>query len=786
MRAILLAAFLACLASSFARGGGSEEPQSQLDTFHGERSAISAALFAQTTAEDVIVVHNKTNQLLLIHGKTKALLKRICLLPELSDELIAEEHAGLLEKRADLEHPKTPAEGLSPAPITFEPTSPPDLLSLLEREHKELAVERDYVVVRERKIRVEYVPILGVMDRSAASGEETDLPRLPLCMVVFYVEEVAKILSNKMRARREITRRRLEVAFKEKCKQAHNSYADIVMDVWRWPGVRGVYKLRAIGEYMYLSKITVEPHITDAPKSISRLLSICMYVGTAVLFLSAAFVPAARLAAKKAEKPHSAILVASESRMRNVFEGTMHRKAVSILVLSAGDPAYIEKLRAISRGASSLEHPNVLHILHEEISSGFTHLAFEKCSMTLSQFIRSSGANRSALVPEEGGDIVKLMREVVMAVCHIHDRGYVHLNITPDTVYIKMRGARPMAVLAGLESTCELFSADAEAPAEEGEREYRATGWESPGYIRSVLGKETKRNKDHDFYSLGCILHFMARHTHPFENFIRANLKKHTSGEEADDYEGLIRQARETPIGNRSYFFGCVNGRKKWAGKKFVDRKQWFPSTDGGSWREKGGQTKVGGPAAQRAMLYELDDLVAHLVSMETREHAGGQSWSPSIDKGDLLRKHVFFWSAKEKFEFLAHLSDCDIESSSSYSIDESALFKEKEGGWPGWEETIPPALMDELTTNGKRGRYRCSSLGSLYRLFRNGGRHFYGLEQGIRKDFFGDSLCGYVSYFHSLFPFLSLFSFYTVFLERKPDALEKVLDEASNVRIRQ
>ncbi|KAI5180513.1 hypothetical protein NEOKW01_0817 [Nematocida sp. AWRm80] len=124
------------------------------------------------------------------------------------------------------------------------------------------------------------------------------------------------------------------------------------------------------------------------------------------------------------------------------------------------------------------------------------------------------------------------------------------------------------------------------------------------------------------------------------------------------------------------------------------------------------------------------------------------------------INNHPVFWSHKEIFEFIAHLSDYIFDHPQELVIESSNILKNAFIDQSNWDVYIETDLYSCLVRNGKY-YYNTTAIRDLFRLIRNNGRHFQSIPENIRHKYFNNEIDNYTKYFLSRFPYLILLGYY-------------------------
>ncbi|XP_061355029.1 serine/threonine-protein kinase/endoribonuclease IRE1a-like [Gastrolobium bilobum] len=228
--------------------------------------------------------------------------------------------------------------------------------------------------------------------------------------------------------------------------------------------------------------------------------------------------------------------IAKGSNGTIVLEGIYEGRAVAVkrLVKAHNDIAYKE----IQNLIVSDRHPNIVRWHGVEYDQDFVYLALERCTCNLDDLIqmysdisenpvfRKDLAFRSRIKVqiETGKDniqylwkpngypsplLLKLMRDVVSGVVHLHELGIIHRDLKPQNVLIiKERSLCAKLSDMGISKRLLQDMSSLGHNATGG----GSSGWQAPEQL--VQGRQTRAV---DLFSLGCVLFFcMTGGRHPF------------------------------------------------------------------------------------------------------------------------------------------------------------------------------------------------------------------------------------------------------------------------------
>ncbi|XP_073112844.1 serine/threonine-protein kinase/endoribonuclease IRE1-like [Elaeis guineensis] len=224
-----------------------------------------------------------------------------------------------------------------------------------------------------------------------------------------------------------------------------------------------------------------------------------------------------------------------------VFEGVYDGRPVAVkrLLLAHHDVAFKE----IQNLIASDRHPNIVRWYGVEQDLDFVYISLERCACSLSDLIQAysdssptlSESQTSNSVTEhkvqlnywkssekdvelwkENGlpssQLLKLMRDVVSGLAHLHELGIIHRDLKPQNVLISTDRSlnaklSDMGISKRLLEDMSSLSHHATG--------YGSSGWQAPEQL--LHGRQTRAV---DLFSLGCILFYcITKGKHPFGNY---------------------------------------------------------------------------------------------------------------------------------------------------------------------------------------------------------------------------------------------------------------------------
>ncbi len=199
---------------------------------------------------------------------------------------------------------------------------------------------------------------------------------------------------------------------------------------------------------------------------------------------------------------------------------------VALKVLSpemAARPAMRERLRREAEHGKKLRHENIVRFIECDESDGTYFLAMEYVQgMNLHEYVERRGPLPSDLAQY-------LLRQIVAALDHIHQLGFLHRDIKPSNILLTRKQGKPLAKLADLGLILETS-----------DEEFRLTREGHTVGTVDYLAPEQARASDltdirSDIYSLGCTLYHMLTGAAPFaKGNLTERLSKHAEVEAPD------------------------------------------------------------------------------------------------------------------------------------------------------------------------------------------------------------------------------------------------------------
>ncbi|CAO2817479.1 unnamed protein product [Amaranthus hypochondriacus] len=244
--------------------------------------------------------------------------------------------------------------------------------------------------------------------------------------------------------------------------------------------------------------------------------------------------------------------IAKGSNGTVVLEGTYDGRSVAVkrLVRTHHDVA----LKEIQNLVASDQHPNIVRFYGVEFDTDFVYLSLERCLCSLNDLIYISSQSSQKAASTKDGDIssvtvytaqilgkigtekdldlwktngypspqlLKVMRDIVSGVAHLHELSFIHRDLKPQNVLIikdKVFCAKlsDMGISKRLIGDMSSLTQHATGAG--------SSGWRAPEQI--LNGRQTRAV---DLFSLGCVLFFcMTGGKHPFGDIFErdANIVK--------------------------------------------------------------------------------------------------------------------------------------------------------------------------------------------------------------------------------------------------------------------
>ncbi|KAF8759234.1 hypothetical protein HU200_010264 [Digitaria exilis] len=225
-----------------------------------------------------------------------------------------------------------------------------------------------------------------------------------------------------------------------------------------------------------------------------------------------------------------------------VFEGSYDGRQVAVkrLLRSHNDIAEKETQNLII----SDRDPNIVRLYGCEHDSDFVYISLERCHCSLADLIQkhSSISSRGSIDNEvsisikskisnvKGVDaelwtqdglpssqLLKLMRDVVAGLVHLHNLGIIHRDLKPQNVLISAEG--PIRAKLSDMGISKRLQDDMTSVSHHGTG-IGSSGWQAPEQLRH--GRQTRAM---DLFSLGCLIFYcITRGKHPFGEYYERDM----------------------------------------------------------------------------------------------------------------------------------------------------------------------------------------------------------------------------------------------------------------------
>ncbi|XP_040381724.1 serine/threonine-protein kinase/endoribonuclease IRE1 isoform X2 [Oryza brachyantha] len=204
-----------------------------------------------------------------------------------------------------------------------------------------------------------------------------------------------------------------------------------------------------------------------------------------------------------------------------VFEGSYGGREVAVkrLLCSHNDIASKE----IENLIASDQDPNIVRMYGFEQDNDFVYIALERCCCSLAELIQQhslpSFSNTKGLDIElwrwdglPSAQLLKLMRDVVAGMVHLHSLGIIHRDLKPQNVLISKE--RPLRAKLSDMGISKRLQEDMTSLSHHGTG-FGSSGWQAPEQLRH--GRQTRAV---DLFSLGCLIFYcITKGKHPFGEY---------------------------------------------------------------------------------------------------------------------------------------------------------------------------------------------------------------------------------------------------------------------------
>ncbi|XP_002979501.2 serine/threonine-protein kinase/endoribonuclease IRE1a [Selaginella moellendorffii] len=228
----------------------------------------------------------------------------------------------------------------------------------------------------------------------------------------------------------------------------------------------------------------------------------------------------------------SKIVIGYGSHGTRILEGKLDQRQVAVKSILSG--FYHKASKEIAALIELDTHPNVVRYYSMEQDNDFVYIALERCSFNLETFIlvHAAGAdNRTEVNEFEEKELqeilqqkltlwdrsclpspllMRLMRDVLEGLVHLHKLGYVHRDLKPQNVLILRSGTFLSAKISDMGISKRLN--DGASGIDKLTTGMGSSGWQAPEQIQGE-----RQTRAVDMFSVGCLLYFcITGGQHPF------------------------------------------------------------------------------------------------------------------------------------------------------------------------------------------------------------------------------------------------------------------------------
>ncbi|KAJ0456461.1 putative protein kinase IRE1 family [Helianthus annuus] len=203
--------------------------------------------------------------------------------------------------------------------------------------------------------------------------------------------------------------------------------------------------------------------------------------------------------------------IAKGSNGTVVFEGIYEgRKVAAKRLVKAHHDVAIQEIQNL---IASDQHSNIVRWYGYEYDQDFVYLSLERCDCNIYDLILNKMYSESFQLHRPNGypssDLLKLLRDIVAGLVHLHDLGIIHRDLKPRNVLI-VKGTSLCGKLADMGISRRLVEdMTSLGPHAQGSG---SSGWQAPEQL--CHGRQTRAV---DLFSLGCVIFFcMTGGRHPF------------------------------------------------------------------------------------------------------------------------------------------------------------------------------------------------------------------------------------------------------------------------------
>lgn len=209
-----------------------------------------------------------------------------------------------------------------------------------------------------------------------------------------------------------------------------------------------------------------------------------------------------------------------------VFEGSYDGREVAVkrLLRSHTDIAQKE----IQNLIASDRDPNIVRLYGCDQDDNFVYISLERCRCSLADLIQQhidpsfSDVERIdvELWRQDGlpsAQLLKLMRDVVAGIVHLHSLGIIHRDLKPQNVLISKEG--PLSAKLSDMGISKRLQEDMTSLSHHGTG-YGSSGWQAPEQLRG-----DSQTRAMDLFSLGCLIFYcITKGKHPFGEYYERDM----------------------------------------------------------------------------------------------------------------------------------------------------------------------------------------------------------------------------------------------------------------------
>lgn len=233
-------------------------------------------------------------------------------------------------------------------------------------------------------------------------------------------------------------------------------------------------------------------------------------------------------------------VIAKGSNGTIVLEGIYDGRPVAVkrLVQTHHDVA----LKEIQNLIASDQHPNIVRWYGVEYDQDFVYLSLERCTCSLDDLILSHpNSSKNQIIAKDGDgnsvialeifkdfelwkangypspQLLKVMRDVVVGLAHLHELGIIHRDLKPPNVLI--RKERALSAKVSDMGISKRLAGDMSSLTKQ-TTGYGTSGWQAPEQLR-----HERQTRAVDLFSLGCVLFFcVTGGRHPFGDTLERDI----------------------------------------------------------------------------------------------------------------------------------------------------------------------------------------------------------------------------------------------------------------------